>query len=202
MIVGITGGIGAGKSLVARYFGKRGAIIVDADKIGHRVLEMAVVKERLKAVFGGDILKRDGKVDRRRLGRRAFVNEDVYGELNRIVQPPLSTALHDEVAAATSSGAKVVVVEAPVLFEWGNIEAFDVIVVVDAAEGCRVERIVKQGRLSCEEIKTRMAFQLPAEYKREMADHVIANNGTTEDLEERVEALWTQLLGDVAEIKT
>ena len=196
MLIGITGGIGAGKSFLTEYFRSKGAAVVDADQIGHRVIEQAGVKQQLLECFGEEIVDQGGKIDRRRLGRKAFSDRDRYERLNQIVQPALSSALRKEVEEIRRGGERIIAVEAAVLFEWGDKEAYDAIVVVDASEEVRIQRIVRQGRLSREEIETRIAFQLPSDEKRAMADYVIGNHGTLDDLERAAETLWRQLLVD------
>ena len=193
MLIGITGGIGAGKSYLTEYFRSRGAVVVDADQIGHRVIEQTSVKQRLLESFGEEIVDQSGKVDRRRLGRKAFTDRDSYERLNQIVQPALSSALRREVEEIGRSGERIIAVEAAVLFEWGDKEAYDVIVVVDADEEERIQRVIRQGRLTRDEIEKRMAFQLPSDAKRSMADYVIHNHGTLTDLEHEAESLWREL---------
>ena len=196
MLIGITGGIGAGKSYLTEYFRSLGAVVVDADQIGHRVIEQTSVKQRLLESFGEEIVDQSGKVDRRRLGRKAFTDRDSYERLNQIVQPALSSALRREVEEIGRSGERIIAVEAAVLFEWGDKEAYDVIVVVDADEEERIQRVIRQGRLTRDEIEKRMAFQLPSDAKRSMADYVIHNHGTLTDLEHEAESLWRELSGE------
>jgi dephospho-CoA kinase len=196
VLIGITGGIGAGKSHLVEYFRRRGAAVVDADQIGHFVIEETSVKQQLLAQFGDEIVDDSGKLDRRILGRKAFYDQDSYEGLNQVVQPALASALWKEVEEIRSRGARILVVEASVLFEWGNRRAYDKIVVVEADEEERIRRIVHQGRLSREEIQKRMSYQLSADEKRAMADHVIINDGTLSDLECAAESLWRELLGE------
>ena len=196
VLVGITGGIGSGKSSLTAYLRSRGAAVVDADQIGHPVIEQASVKRQLLECFGGEIVDESGKIDRRRLGRMAFADRPSYDRLNSIVQPALSAALWKEVEVLRERGAAIVAVEASVLFEWGDRKSYDAVVVVDADEELRVQRVLQRGRLSRQEVATRMAFQLPSDEKRAMADYVIENNGTLHDLERAAERLWGQLLND------
>ena len=194
MLIGITGSIGAGKSCLVEYFRRRGAAVVDADQIGHRVIEEASVRRQLLEQFGEEIIDDRGMLDRRQLGRKAFSDRYSYERLNQIVQPELSSMLRKEVEEIRSGGAQILVVEASVLFEWGDSKVYDAIVVVDADEETRFQRIVRQGRLSREEIEKRSSYQLPASEKRAMADHVISNDGTLADLEDAAENLWRELL--------
>jgi dephospho-CoA kinase len=168
-------------------------VVIDADRIGHRVLEKAAVKEQLLQAFGNEIVD-DGRVNRRQLGCRAFADKHSYAELNRIVQPELACELWAEVKAARKREARVVAVDAAMLFEWGDRELFDAVVVVDADEETRIQRIVQQGRLDSAEIRARAALQLPAAEKVAKADFVIDNNGTLAELEQAAENLWRELV--------
>ena len=194
MIIGITGGIGSGKSSLARALEKRGAVLVDADRIGHQVIEGPEVRAALKAAFGEDIADREGRLKRRELGRRAFADPAARERLNRIVHPPLATELWGQVErAAGPAGENIVVVDAALIFEWGELHRYDIIVVVDAAESVRVGRVTRSLGLSEAEVGQRMASQMPVAEKVARADVVVENNGTLPELEECADRLWQQL---------
>ncbi len=170
--------------------------MVDADQIGHRVIEQACVKQQLLEYFGEEIVDESGKIDRRQLGRKAFSDRGSYERLNEIVQPALSSALSKEVEENSRGGERIIAVEAAVLFEWGDKDAYDAVVVVDSDEEVRIQRVLRQGRLNRDEIERRISFQLPSDVKRSMADYVIHNHGTLADLEHEAESLWRELLDE------
>lgn len=194
MIVGITGGIGSGKSSLARLLAARGAALVDADRIGHQVLGRPEVRQALVAVFGPRIALADGCIDRRELARRAFASQEGHEQLTRIVRPPLEEALWREIDAAEGPGReRLVVVDAALIFEWGVEKHFALIVAVDAPEELRLRRAAARQGLSQEEIRRRLAWQLPAAEKAARAHLVVENNGSPEELEQAASQLWDRL---------
>lgn len=194
MVVGITGGIGSGKSSLARLLAQRGATTLDADGLGHLVLEAPEVNAALVDGFGTAITDSAGKVVRKELGKRAFASQEGFELLNRIVRPFLEKRLWEEVASAEGSEkAGLVVVDAALIFEWGVEDRFDLIVVVDADAALRRQRAsVRQG-LTPEEVDKRMAWQLPAEEKAVRADLVVHNEGTLEELARAAEVVWQHI---------
>ena len=194
MIVGITGGMGSGKSSLARALEERGATRIDADRIGHEVITSPTIRRDILTAFGEDLMNAAGNLDRRELGRRAFANEANYSRLNQIVHPPLVRELHQQIDRAKEPmGRNVVVVDAALIFEWGNLEPFDVIVVVDAKVELRIERLTRSRGFSKSEVRRRMAFQMPNRKKTVKADWVVVNNGNLNDLRKEAEKLWHRL---------
>jgi len=195
MLVGITGGIGAGKSMLAEMLAERGARRVDADKIAREVAEIPGVIKQLQEVFGADILDTKGNLDRRELGRRALKSTQESQRLEQIMRPPLSAAigrrLEQEVATA---GNGIVIFDAPLIYEWEIEEYFDRIVVVDAEEERRLARVQRRSGLPERDIRDRMARQMESQEKRIRADFVIENNGDLAALEEQAFRLWGQLV--------
>ena len=195
MLVGITGGIGAGKSMLAEMLAERGARRVDADKIAREGAEIPGVIKQLQEVFGADILDTKGNLDRRELGRRALKSTQESQRLEQIMRPPLSAAigrrLEQEVATA---GNGIVIFDAPLIYEWGIEEYFDRIVVVDAEEERRLARVQRRSGLPERDIRDRMARQMESQEKRIRADFVIENNGDLAALEEQAFRLWGQLV--------
>ena len=194
MIVGITGGMGAGKSSLARVLEDHGAIRIDADRIGHQVIARPEIRSALMAAFGGDLINTYGKLDRRELGRRAFADEASYTRLNQVVRPVLEKELWDQIDRAKDHGGNnIVVVDAALIFEWGDLQRFDAIVVVDAKEKVRIERLVRNQGFSEAEIRRRMACQMPVGQKTVKADWVVDNNGNFQDLRQEAKKLWHRL---------
>ena len=194
MIVGITGGMGSGKSSFARELEELGAKRIDADRVGHQVIDRPEILRDLLAAFGEDLVNPAGKLNRRELGRRAFADEASCTRLNQIVHPPLEKELKNHIDRARNRGSEnVVVVDAALIFEWGDLQLFDLIVVVDAKEELRIERLIRGGMISEAEVRRRMACQMPVEEKTARADWVVDNNGSLQDLRREAENLWPRL---------
>ncbi|BCK71961.1 dephospho-CoA kinase [Streptomyces libani subsp. rufus] len=190
--VGLTGGIGAGKSEVSRLLASYGAVIVDADKIAREVVEpgtpglAAVVEE-----FGADILAPDGTLDRPKLGGIVFSDPGRLKALNAIVHP-LVGARSAELEASAGPDA-VVVHDVPLLRENGLAPLYDLVVVVDAAPRTQLDRLVRLRGMTEGEAKSRMAAQATREQRLAVADLVIDNDGPLEALEPQVRAVWERL---------
>lgn len=193
--VALIGGIGCGKSTVARMLEDRGAEIVDADDVARAVVEdRSSVLEELVAAFGGGILDEDGRLDRQELARLAFSSPERTATLNSVIHPAIGVELARRVAEAQAR-AKVVVVAIP-LFRPEHREALriDVVVCVDCDAETARERLVSGRSMSLEDADARIAAQSSREERRSLADEVLENTGTTEQLAESVEALWNRLV--------
>ncbi|MEU8683375.1 dephospho-CoA kinase [Streptomyces sp. NPDC048611] len=190
--VGLTGGIGAGKSEVSRLLASYGAVIVDADKIAREVVEpgtpglAAVVEE-----FGDEILAPDGTLDRPKLGGIVFSDPEKLKALNAIVHP-LVGARSAELEASAGPDA-VVVHDVPLLTENGLAPLYDLVVVVDAAPPTQLDRLVRLRGMAEDEAKSRMAAQATRGQRLAVADLVIDNDGPLEALEPQVRAVWERL---------
>jgi dephospho-CoA kinase len=190
--VGLTGGIGAGKSEVSRLLDGYGAVIVDADRIAREVVEPGT--EGLAAVvaeFGREVLAPDGSLDRARLGSIVFGDRERLKALNAIVHP-LVGARSAELQQAAGDDA-VVVHDVPLLAENGLAPLYDVVVVVDASAGTRLDRLVRLRGMAEEEARGRMAAQATREQRLAVADIVIDNDGPLEKLEPQVAEVWRRL---------
>jgi dephospho-CoA kinase len=196
--VGLTGGIGAGKSEVARLLASYGAVLVDSDAIAREVVEpgtpglAAVVEE-----FGPRVLAADGTLDRPKLGRIVFGDPERLAALNVIIHP-LVRRRSAELEAAAPPGA-VVVHDVPLLAENGLAPLYDLVVVVDASAGTRLDRLVRLRGLPEAEARSRMAAQATREQRLAVADLVIDNDGPLDALAPQVERVWQALLDRVPE---
>jgi len=197
MRVGLTGGIGAGKSEVARRLAAHGAVVIDYDRLAREVVApgspglAAVVAE-----LGDDVLAADGSLDRERVAALVFADPAARGRLNAIVHP-LVGALAAQGHAAAGPNA-VVVHDIPLLVENGLAPAFDAVVVVIAGDPERqVRRLVARG-LSEADARARIAVQASDEQRLAVATQVIVNDGGMSDLDAQVEAVWQELRADVA----
>lgn len=194
LLVGVTGGIGSGKSTVAGMLRDRGAVVFDADELARRAIDPgtaghAKVIER----FGPQTLSADGSIDRRSVARLVFGDEDARRDLEAIVHPEVFRLLKEGLDPYRETG-RVVVFDAPLIVEAGFRAACDVLVVVTASPDLRLKRVESSGRMTKEEARARVTVQAPDEEKERVADIVISNDGTLEDLEREVDRLWRQLV--------
>ncbi|OBF27163.1 dephospho-CoA kinase [Mycobacterium sp. ACS1612] len=188
--IGLTGGIGAGKSTVSAAFAECGGIIVDGDVIAREVVEPGT--EGLAALvdaFGKDILRPDGALNRPALAARAFVDDEKRAKLNGIVHP-LVARRREEILDAVHEDA-VVVEDIPLLVETGLAPLFPLVVVVSADEETRVERLIKRG-MDEADARARIKAQAPEEQRRAIADVLLDNSGSAGELVERARDLWHQ----------
>ncbi|MFE7464420.1 dephospho-CoA kinase [Streptomyces sp. NPDC057499] len=190
--VGLTGGIGAGKSEVSRLLVGYGAVLVDADRIAREVVEpgtpglAAVVAE-----FGEDVLADDGTLDRPKLGSIVFADADRLAALNALVHP-LVGARSAELERAAGPDA-IVVHDVPLLTENGLAPLYDLVVVVDARPETQLDRLVRLRGMTEPEARARMAAQATREQRRAVADLIIDNDGSTAELESQVREVWAEL---------
>lgn len=189
--VGLTGGIGAGKSTVSALLAARGAVVIDADSLAREVVARGTEGWRqVVAEFGPDVVGEDGALDRAALGRVVFCDPVRRAALNRIVHP-LVRARSDEIVASLPPDS-VVVHDIPLLAENGLAARFDLVVVVDVPVELQVERLLARG-LPEQEARMRIAAQAAREERRAIADVVLDNSGSRDDLVRQVEDLWRRI---------
>jgi dephospho-CoA kinase len=188
--IGLTGGIGSGKSTVSRLLVERGAVLVDADVLAREVVApgtpgLAAVVE----AFGPQVLAPDGSLDRPALAAVVFADPEARRRLDGIVHPLVRQRAADLVAAAPADA--VVVQDVPLLVETGQAGAFDLVLVVEADPEIRVARLVERG-LTEDDARARIAAQASDEQRRSVADVVLDNSGTPEQLEVQVDRFWAE----------
>jgi dephospho-CoA kinase len=193
LLVGLTGGIGSGKSTVARLLEKRGAVVFDADLLARQAVEPgtpghAAVIER----FGADVLAPGGELDREALASIVFADPAARRDLEQIVHPEVRR-LFAEGSEAYRDTDRVVVFSAPLLVETGMHTAFEVLVVVSATVATQIERLMRQRGMSEPSIRARIDAQAPLEDKAAAADFLVDNEGSLDELESQVEQLWNDL---------
>ncbi|MFI2782147.1 dephospho-CoA kinase [Streptomyces sp. ALB3] len=196
--VGLTGGIGAGKSEVARLLARYGAVLIDADRIAREVVEPGT--PGLTAVveaFGPGVLAADGSLNRPALGSIVFSDPERLATLNAIVHP-LVGARSAELERAAGQGA-IVVHDVPLLTENGLAPLHDLVVVVDADPATQLDRLVRLRGMTEADARARMAAQATREERLAVADLVVHNDGPLEDLEPQVRAVWSELTARAAE---
>jgi dephospho-CoA kinase len=189
--VGLTGGIGAGKSEVSRRLAAYGAVVIDADQIAREVVEPGTEGlAEVVAAFGPQVLTPDGALDRARLGDIVFADPELRGKLNAIVHPRVARRMAELERGASSS---IVVHDVPLIAENGRAGAYDLVVVVDAPPKVQAERLVRRRGLTREQARARMAAQASREQRLAIADIVIDNSGSLAELDRQVGDLWAQL---------
>ena len=190
--VGLTGGIGAGKSEVSRRLAAQGAVLIDADAIAREVVAPGTPGlAAVIAAFGGGVLRPDGGLDRDRLGEIVFADPAKLERLNRIVHPLVGRRMAE---LENASGQDAIVVhDVPLLAENNLSSGYDLVVVVDAPELVRLERLVKHRRMSKEQAKARMAAQATRGKRLAAADLVVDNSSSLAELDRQVGDLWTEL---------
>jgi dephospho-CoA kinase len=193
--VGLTGGIGSGKSEVARRLAEHGAVLIDADVAARKVVEpgspgLAQVAE----AFGDEVLRPDGSLNRERLGEIVFGDPGLRAKLNAIVHPLVRAWMQEaERAAVRANGDAVVVHDVPLLAESRGTAGFDAVIVVDVPPDLQIERLVSQRGMPEEQARARMAAQAGREQRLAVADIVIGNSGSLDDLDRRVAEVWADL---------
>lgn len=193
--VGLTGGIGSGKSTASRYFESLGAFVLDADEEAKELITSnETVQHELISEFGTDIIDGTGRVDKNKLSRVAFQDEDHQQRLNSVVHPYIFNLIDKEFNRVFNNKKHgVFIVDAALIYETGFDAHLDYVIVVTAHLKNRMERALGRETLSREEILKRVGFQWPEEEKVNMADFVVHNDGTEVELQKNIESLIKKL---------
>ena len=193
--VGLTGNIASGKSSVAAAWERLGGYVVDADRLARDVVQPGTpALAAIAAEWGTEVVDAQGVLDRAALRERVFRDPEARIRLEAIVHPAVRKLRDQEVSQAEARGEALIVADIPLLFEVGMADEFDVIVLVEAPESIRRERLVRDRGLDPDEAARIIAAQMPSELKRARADIVISNTGTRAALEARAEGVWRELL--------
>ena len=189
-VIGLTGGIGCGKSLAAQYFAELGALVIDADQLARTAIERGSDGfDEVVAIFGDGILK-DGNIDRRALGELIFKDATAKTQLENIIHPYVRREFEE--AVSSLKGDQVLVYEIPLLVETKAHERFDVVITVESEMENRIARLRGRG-MHISEIEGRIAAQATREQRIEVADFLIENDGTEDELLRQVENIWDGL---------
>jgi dephospho-CoA kinase len=193
-VIGLTGGIGTGKSTVAGLLRERGATVIDADEATRAVQARGSEGlRRLVEEFGPDILGADGGLDRARLGEIAFGDAGARQRLNAVIHPLVREWMAERQREAQERGDPLVVLDIPLLFETRGAGAFDTVLLVFAPDDVAVRRLVERRGLSEDQARARVAAQMSIEEKRALASHLIENTGSLDELRERVALVWREI---------
>jgi len=194
--IGLTGGIGSGKSTAAQILEELGAALIDADRVGHDVYAPGTEGwKRVAEAFGPDIVASDGSIDRKKLGAIVFADPAALKRLTAIVHPLIAQEVATRIERLRTAGThKVIVVEAAVLIEANWQSLVDEVWLVAAGKSAIVERLQAQRGVTAADIEARMAAQLSDDERRRHADLVIENGGSIDELRSKLREAWTRLL--------
>jgi dephospho-CoA kinase len=191
IVIGLTGGIGTGKSEVARILQELGAVVINADQVGHEAYQPhCETWQEVVRAFGEDILQPDGEIDRKKLGGIVFSDPEQLARLNRIMHPRMAKMVAEQIKRLGEQGTSVVVVEAAILFEAGWDTLVDEVWSTDSSEELVIGRLQARNGLSGEEARRRIGAQMSASERRRRSDVVIDNSRDVDDLERAVQLLW------------
>ena len=192
LLIGLTGGIGSGKSTVARMLASRGAVVLDADVLARDVVEPGTTGfDAVVRRFGDGVVAPDGTLDREALASIVFADDGARDDLEAIVHPEVGRRIADAVATYADTD-DVIVVDSPLLIETGAHDRFPMVVVVAASTDVRMGRLVARG-MAERDARARMDAQMPMGDKAALADVLLDNDGTLADLERQVDRLWADL---------
>jgi dephospho-CoA kinase len=195
-VIGLTGGIGAGKSVVSAYLEQKGFVVIDADRISREVI--APGSTALKALaerFGGAILLENGALDRKKLASLAFADEEILAAMNSIVHEKIFEHIFAKMKLLEESGLKTIFLDAPLLIETGFHRTTDEVWLVEAKKETRIRRATRRGEISREEVLARMRAQMSQEEKRTYAGVIIGNDGTMAELYDKIDGIVAERLG-------
>ena len=194
IVIGLTGGIGSGKSTVSSFLARLGAVVLSADEIGHEAFEPHTeIWQEVVYAFGKEILKADGEVDRQKLGDVVFNDAEALARLNQIMHPRMYGIAKKRIEELKQQGAGVIVLEAPLLVEANWLDLVDQVWVTAATEATVVSRLCQRSGLTEAEALARINSQLPSEERIKYADEVIDTNVALNEVEARVRELWGKL---------
>lgn len=191
IVIAVTGSFGSGKSTVAGLFRRRGAEVIDADKIAHKVIQPKTkVYRKIVSVFGRGALKKDLKIDRDKLGKKVFADKILLSRLNKIVHPAVIRVIREKLKQAPK---KLVVLDVPLLIEANLAHLVDKIIVVNITRKKQIKRITERRSLGRADILKRINAQVPLSDKVRLADFIIDNNGTISQTKKQVKQIWEAL---------
>jgi len=192
--LGITGGIGSGKSTASKYFKKKGAFIFDADSEAKNLLTNNInLTQRVIATFGPQVTT-NNKLDLKRLSELVFSSKSFQNSLNEIIWPQVLQEMVDAANNAENKGVKLYIVDAALLLEAGFIQFFNSILLITSEKSIRYNRILLRKNIAQDQIEKRMALQMPESEKKNLANTTIENNGTLQELYEKLEDYWESLI--------
>ena len=202
-VIAVTGGIGSGQSTVCRIFKNLGCKIIDVDVKAKQIIQKDIsIQKELKKAFGNEIFYKDGSLNRKHLAHLAFRDEVKTLELNKIIHPRMVSEVVEEMETARfSQRYPLIIVDAALIFEISIEKMFDSVIVVYAKLNNRIKRVMERDDLKRAEVLARVHRQIPLEDKKNWADFVIDNDGTTDDLKKQVDHIFEELMNDIKTAK-
>lgn len=201
-IIGLVGGIGSGKTLVAQELGRLGCLVIDSDELAHRVLEDPTIKNILIQWWGGGIINNAGQVDRQALGRIAFSNEHQISRLNALIHPEVDKMRKKIMtASARDDNIPAVVWDSPLLIENGLYEQCDAVIFVKTSLGTRLDRLCRTRHWTIEEVLRREKMQMSLDKKEKMAHYCLSNDGDVSVSLNQVRSIFSRILARITPIK-
>lgn len=195
-VIGLTGGVGSGKSTVAEMLRELGATVIDADQATHEVYAPGTAGfDAVVAEFGQTFVREDGAIDRRKLGALVFNDENARQRLSAIVHPLVREWMAARTAAAADRGDEIVIQDVPLLYENDLERIFSSVLLVYAPEDVQLDRLVNGRGIPPDRAGAMIAAQMPIEEKRRRAHHIVDNSGTIEQTRSQVEEIWAQMTG-------
>ena len=193
-VIGLTGGIGSGKSTVSQFLAELGAVVLNADEVGHETFRLDTeIWRKVVAAFGRQIVTPDGNIDRKKLGNIVFGNPESLSRLNQIMHPRIYAQVKAQLEEYRRQGMRVVVLEAPLLLEAGWTPLVDEVWVTTASEATVLKRLEERSGMSQAESLTRIRSQLPNEERIKHANVVINTDCDLDELRSKVKELWQRL---------
>ena len=188
--VGVTGGIGSGKTIVCSLFAKHGIPVVSADEIAKELMQSDnSLRSQLGLLLGPSTYRPDGSLDRAFVAAKVFSDKSLQRKVNSLVHPKVEAEIDSRFVAMAQRGEAIGIVEAALIYEAGYDKRLDLVIVVDAPESVRIKRVVARDRSSAVEVQKRIAAQSSSEQKTRKADYVIHNSGSMSELEASVDFL-------------
>lgn len=191
MIIGLTGGIASGKTTVSNLLKKLGAVIIDADKIAHQVLETKTAREKVISYFGSAIID-NNQINRKKLGKIVFNNSEEKKKLEEITHPMIIDIIKMKIKQYSKKN-DIIVVDAPLLLETNLDKIVDSVWVVYVNKKTQLKRLMNRDNINLYKAKKRINSQMPLAKKRKLADIVIDNNGSKKELEQKVKKIWREI---------
>lgn len=198
LVIGLTGGIGSGKSTALRVFKRLGAHVIDADHLARTATAPGKPAwHEIRRRFGGYVFHKNGRLDRKKLAGKVFKDKKALRDLNAIIHPRVRE-MEEKLISAIGKKDKngVVVVDAPMMIEAGFHLSKDVLVVMDCNEENQIKRAVKSGRFTRSQAQSRIKAQMPTAKKRKFADYLIENNGAIHDCRKNAEIVYREILSE------
>lgn len=196
--MGITGGIGSGKTSLAEVFKILGAVVIDADKVGKEILENNKnVFKKIISEFGRDVIEKENKISKKKLASIAFNDREKLDKLNSIIHPPMIRLIKEEISKEFKlKGRPMIVIDAALIYEAKMEDKFDYVINVCAGIKNRMERTALKNKISKKEVKQRINSQIPEEIKIKKSHYNVENNGTIEELKINGEIIYNKILDD------